>query len=118
MWGYFINLSLNQTHTEAGRLSAVVVVVVVVLVVVVIPQVFSSVVIGLFSRNSPGKEFPVEVKDCCSCPNVRCDPCPKMTAPKCNSACEANDVARDKSTGCRYATCKTVRERERERERE
>merc|ERR1719193_1844116 len=54
-----------------------------------------------------GKEFAVEVKDCCSCPNVRCDSCPKKKPPKCNPQCEVEDVARDKSTGCRYPICKT-----------
>jgi len=60
------------------------------------------------SKCKKGKEFAVEVKDCCSCPNVRCDPCPKKKAPKCNAACEVEDFARDKSTGCRYPVCKTV----------
>lgn len=60
------------------------------------------------TKCKPGKEMAVQVKDCCSCPSIRCDPCPKIQTPKCNPGCEVEDKAKDKSTGCRYATCRTV----------
>jgi hypothetical protein len=55
-----------------------------------------------------GLEIPVSLEDCCKCPLIRCDACPKRADPKCVPGCQELETLSDIINGCHFKSCKVV----------